>query len=241
MLRFLRECLLVFRNMTRSQHFYYWVLPLLAGWMFTAMYFSGIGWMDEIIAPTYDREFGLLENLDAALTLCTMFVLVRMAFLPMRPVFKVLVVLACTVTLLMFLEEVDYGLHWIEQMKGIPPGQGAEVRNIHNQGENTNDLKAVANVILAGVFVVLPYADRVKKFRLAKIAAPSKMIFFTVIATALVAQTHQVLDPYNLPSNRVLDSNESEFEEVLIYYTFFLYFLEKFRQFRGDPDLLTER
>jgi len=89
--------------------------------------------------------------------------------------------------------------------------------------------------------VVLPYADRVKKFRLAKIAAPSKMIFFTVIATALVAQTHQVLDPYNLPSNRVLDSNESEFEEVLIYYTFFLYFLEKFRQFRGDPDLLTER
>src|SRR5262245_44879651 len=108
MLRFLREPLLVFRNMSRSQHLYYWVLPLLAGWTFTAMYFSGVGWMRETIAPTYDREFGLLENLDAVLALCTLVVLIRMAFLPMRPVFRIPVLFACVVTVLMFLEETDY-------------------------------------------------------------------------------------------------------------------------------------
>jgi hypothetical protein len=240
MLRFLTEPLIVFRNMSRPQHLYYWVLPLLAGWVFTAMYFSGIGWLGEIIAPTYDREFGLLENLDAILILCILVVLIRLAFLPMRPIFRVAVVLACLATVFMFLEEIDYGLHWIEWMKGIPPGQGAQIRNIHNQGKSTSDLKAMANLIFGAVFVILPYVDRLKKFRVIKMASPSKMILFTVIATALVALTHQVLDPYHLPSNRVLDSNESEFEEVLIYYSFFVYFREKYAQFSTVPELLSK-
>jgi hypothetical protein len=238
MRRLLSEPLLVFRSMSRSQHFYYWVLPLIAGWTFTAMYFSGVAWMQELVAPTYDREFGLLENLDALLIVCTLFVLIRTAFLPMRPAFRVAVVLACLVTALMVLEEVDYGLHWIEWMKGIPPGQGAEIRNIHNQGENTDELKAFGNFILAAVFVVLPYIDRLKRFRLVKIASPSKRMAFTVIATALVALTHQALDPYNLPSNGALDSNQSEFEELLIYYTFFVCFFERYIHLRRAPGLL---
>jgi hypothetical protein len=240
MLRFLLEPLVVFRNMSRSQHLYYWVLPLLAGWTFIAMYFSGIGWMEQIIAPTYDREFGLLENLDAVLTLCTLVVLIRMAFLPMRPIFRVAVVLACVMTVFMFLEEIDYGLHWIEWMRGIPPGQRAQIRNIHNQGKNTPDLKAAANVILAALFVILPYVDRLKQFRLVKMASPSKMILFTVSATVLIALTHQGLEPFNLPSNRVLDSNQSEFEELLMYYTFFVYFREKYAQFSSVPELVTQ-
>ena len=238
MLRFLIEPLLVFRNMSRSQHLYYWVLPLVAGWMFTAMYFSGVGWMGEIIAPTYDREFGLLENLDALLILCILVILIRIAFLPMTPIFRLAVGVACLATAFMYLEEIDYGLHWIEGMKGIPPGQGAAIRNLHNQGKNTSDLKAVANVIFGVVFVILPYIDRLKRFRLMKMVSPSKMVLFTVIATALIALTHQALDPYHLPSNHVLDSNESEFEEVLIYYTFFVYFREKYAQFSRVPELL---
>jgi len=238
MLRSLLEPLFVFRNMSCSQHLYYWVLPLLMGWTFTAMYFSGIGWMEQIIAPTYDREFGLLENLDALLILCTLVILLKMAFLPMRPIFRVAVVFGCIVTGLMFLEEIDYGLHWIERMKGIPPGQGAQIRNIHNQGQNTNDLKTVANVILAALFVFLPYVDRLKRFRLVKMASPSKMILFSVIATVLIALTHQVLEPFNLPSNGVLNSNQSEFEELLMYYTFFVYFQEKYSQFSSVPELL---
>ena len=238
MLRILRAPLIVFRNMSRTQHLYYWVLPLVAGWTFTAMYFSGIGWMEQIIAPTYDREFGLLENLDAVLIFCTLIVLIRTAFLPMRSIFRVAFILACLVTLFMFLEEIDYGLHLIEWIKGIPPGQGAKIRNIHNQGETTDDIKDVANVIIAGVFVILPYVDRLKKFLLVKVFSPSKMIFFTVMATALIALTHEVLDPLNLASNHVLDSNQSEFEEVLIYYTFFVYFREKYLQFKSMPKLL---
>jgi hypothetical protein len=238
MLRFLREPLVVFRNMSRTQHLYYWVLPLVAGWTFTAMYFSGIGWMQEIIAPTYDREFGLLENLDAALILCTLIVLMRTAFLPMRLVFRIAFVMACLVTLFMFLEETDYGLQSIEWFKGIPPGQGATIRNFHNQAGNTDDIKDLANVIIAVVFVILPYLDPLPKFLLVKVFSPSKRILFTVIVTALIALTHEVFDPYNLASNHVLDSNQSEFEEVLIYYTFFVYFREKYAQFRDTPKLL---
>jgi hypothetical protein len=242
MLRSLLEPLIVFRNMSRAQHLYYWVLPLVAGWIFTAMYFSGIGWMAQIIAPTYDREFGLLENLDAVLILCTLVVAIRVAFLPMRPVFRVAVVLACIVTGFMFLEEIDYGLYWIEWMRGISPGQGARIRNLHNQGQNryTSDLKAAANVILAALFVILPYVDRLKRFWLVKMVSPSKMILFTVIAIVLMALTHQSLEPFNLPTNHVLDSNQSEFEELLIYYTFFVYFREKYFQFSSFPELLSQ-
>lgn len=238
--RFLREPLTVFRNMSPKQHLYYWVLPLLAGWTFTAMYFSGIRWMAEVIAPTYDREFGVLENLDTLLIACTLAVLIRISFLPMRPVFRAISVLACLATVVMFLEEIDYGLHWIEWMRGIPPGTGAQIRNLHNQGNSTNDLKAIANVILAALFVIVPYVDRLKRFRLVRLVSPSKMVLFTVLATALVALLHEALDPYNLPTNRSLDSNQSEFEELLIYYTFFVYFREKYIQFRNAPELLSK-
>jgi hypothetical protein len=238
MLRVLLEPLTVFRNMSRKQHLYYWVLPLLAGWTFTAMYFSGIGWMGEIIAPTYDREFGLLENLDGVCILLTLAVLIRIAFLPMRPIFKAAMVLACLAAVVLFLEEIDYGLHVIEWMKGIPPGTGAKIRNLHNQGHYTDDLKLAANLILAAMFVVLPYVDSLKKYRLVKMVSPSKMILFTVLATALVALLHEGLDPYNLPTNGSLNSNQSEFEELLMYYTFFIYFREKYAQFKSSPELL---
>ena len=232
------EPLTVFRNMNRKQHLYYWVLPLLAGWIFTAMYFSGIGWMGETIAPTYDREFGLLENLDTVLILLTLAVLIRIALLPMRPIFKIAIVLGCLATTLLFLEEIDYGLHVIEWMKGIPPGTGAKIRNLHNQGHSTDDLKLLANLILAALFVVLPYVDSLKKYRLVEMICPSKMILFTVLATALVALLHEGLDPYNLPTNGSLNSNQSEFEELLMYYAFFVYFCEKYAQFKSTPELL---
>lgn len=233
-----RGPLSVFRNMTRRQHLYYWILPLAVGWLFQAMYFSNVHWMQEVIAPAYDREFGLLENLGSLLIAATLVVLIRISILPMRGLFRLATILACLMTAVLFLEEVDYGLHIYEWMKGIPPGTGAEIRNIHNQGGNTDRIKAVANVLLAAMFVILPYVEGLKRFRWVKIICPSKMILFTVIATALVALLHEGLDPYNLPTNQALSSNQSEFEELLIYYTFFVYFREKYAQFRGAPEIL---
>jgi len=233
-----RGPLAVFRNMSLPQHFYYWVLPLAVGWTFQATYFSNIYWMQEVVAPAYDREFGLLENLGSLWIAAALVVLLRISLLPMRPVFRLAAVLACLVTALLFLEEIDYGLHIIEWLQGIPPGQGAQVRNIHNQGGNTDRIKAVANVLLAAMFVILPYVDGLKRYRVVKILCPSKMIFFTVVATGLVALLHEALDPYNLPTNGSLSSNQSEFEELLIYYTFFVYFREKYAQFRNAPEML---
>jgi hypothetical protein len=85
---------------------------------------------------------------------------------------------------------------------------------------------------------VLPYLDSLKKYRLVKMVCPSKKILFTVLATALVALLHEALDPYNLPTNGSLNSNQSEFEELLMYYTFFIYFREKYAQFKSTPELL---
>jgi hypothetical protein len=235
MLRFLREPLVVFSSMNAKQHLYYWVLPLLAGWTFTLMYFSGIPWMAEVIAPSYDREFGLLENLQALLIVCTLVVLIATALLPMRLAFRIVAVLACVGAAAMFLEEIDYGLHWLEWVRGIQPGTGAKTRNLHNQGRNTANLKLIANLILGALFALLPYIDRLKQYRLVKAVCPSRMLVFTVLATVLVALLHHLLDPYNLPTNRALDSNQSEFEEMLIYYAFFVYFRERLAEFRSDP------
>ena len=226
----------VFRNMTLRQHLYYWIGPLIAGWTFIAVYYSNIHWMQEIIAPQYDREFGLLENLDALFIMLSLIVLIRIARLPLKPLFKAGAVFACLVTVVMLLEEIDYGLHFIEWMKGIPPGTTGGIRNLHNQGNNTNRIKDVAYVILAVFFVLLPYVDRLKKFSLVKLLCPSKMICFTVLATVLVAGAHEALDPYNLPTNGVLNSNQSEFEELIIYYTFLIYFREQYGRFTNALD-----
>lgn len=236
----LRDPLTVFRNMSRMEHLVYWVLPLLAGWTFIAMYFSQIHWMQEFIAPASNREFGLLENLGAVLILCSLAVLIKISRVPMKHAFRGVVLFACVLTGLMFLEEIDYGLHFIDWVKGIPHGQGVQVRNLHNQGNNTNNIKLVANVLLASMFVILPYIDALKRHRVVKILSPSKMIVFTVVAAVLVALLHEALDPYGLPSNRSLDSNQSEFEEVLIYYAFLVYFVEKYRQFESAPELFTK-
>src|SRR5215207_1763254 len=155
----------IFRQMSARQHLYYWVAPLLTGWTFTAMYFSNTAWMQEVIAPTYNREFGLLENLQAILIAGSLIVLIRISLLPLRPLFKAASILACLATALIFLEEIDYGLHVIEWVKGIPPGAGAQIRNLHNQGDNTNRIKLLANVLLTAMFVILPYVDRLKRFR----------------------------------------------------------------------------
>lgn len=226
--------------MSTREHLAYWVLPLLAGWTFIAMYFSQIHWMQELIAPAFNREFGLLENLGAALILSSLAVLLKISRLPMKPAFRVVVLFACALTGLMFLEEIDYGLHLIDWVNGVPHGAGAQVRNFHNQGNNTNNIKLVANVMLASIFVILPYIDALKRYRVVKILSPSKMIVFTVVAAAFVALLHEALDPYGLPSNRSLDSNQSEFEEVVIYYAFLVYFVEKYRRFKSAPELLTK-
>src|SRR5262249_20458650 len=55
------------RRMTWNDWLVYLILPALTTLVLVSMYFAGPRWMQEIVAPAANREFGLVENLQNVL------------------------------------------------------------------------------------------------------------------------------------------------------------------------------
>jgi hypothetical protein len=57
------------------------------------------------------------------------------------------------------LEEIDYGLHYYDGLAGVSR-ERMGTRNLHNIGQATGGIKAVADAGMAVLFVVIPLAGR---------------------------------------------------------------------------------
>src|SRR5688572_22389495 len=103
---------LTFRQMKLREHLFYWILPVILCWIFALMYFAGPVWMQNFIAHPYNREFGLLENLENILLLFIIifaFILFRRS---QEQVLKFIWFIAVLGFGFLFLEEIDYGYHF---------------------------------------------------------------------------------------------------------------------------------
>lgn len=223
--------------------------PVLFVWIllgFNALaigfYYSGVHGLQQVIAPTMGvlrpsqwREFGLLEFVQHGLLLAIIWVLLKSAITRTDITERVLLVSAAAAFIFLFLEEIDYGLHFYE----LATGNYAEVpvRNWHNQWgselENATVLKRLNDAVIILWFILLPLLTRLPRlggwlrgFPL----VPSLWFTLGFFLSLVCSKFAHYLDDQGLAVINGVDGNLSgtiaEFRETSTYYLYFLYALK---------------
>ena len=220
-------------------HLYYWIGPTIVGGLSVLMYFSGIPWMQSFVAPGINREFGALENLQLLIILATVVVSIQGVFRKKLKLEKIAFAVVAFASLIFLLEELDYGLHYVEYFSGEKYVGGA--RNIHNYILNPYGLdfdaviSPVVYFILGLGFWILPLLARKTIDPWFRYLTPEPYSIGTIIGMVAVAQVAFFLDKIDMHSNHALRGNISEFGEVFVHYIFFMYFFELVYK-RKTPD-----
>lgn len=208
-----------------------------------ACYFSGIRLLETIVAAPYfegvqgnsRREFGLLENIQAALILAMSVIAFRTAYrCGVRYVrWFIYLVGACATMLL--LEEIDYGMHFYDYVMKVPLEETVKTRNLHNQGDITLRLKQLSDAITLGFFVIAPFmAGRIRNLNI-RYLIPDRYSVLTVLAAIITRTVAHALDDRGMGYG--LGSNIAEFREMVTYYVMFLWACQLARTgpLREDP------
>jgi hypothetical protein len=210
----------------------YWILPSIITLSCILIYYFNWFGLEELIAPEINREFGLVENLQLVLLLVIFFIAIKGFCSKTIKMAKYGFLVIAIIAIFMFLEEIDYGLHYYEYLTGKGQTQvvvfDQKVRNIHNNGPLQNLFKLAAYTIIVVFFVIFPLipANKKEKFPLLNFLRPSRYIISTAISLLVLNQLALYLyRMYNSP-NRSLSGNVSEFEEIMIYYILMLYIIE---------------
>jgi len=216
-----------FKQMTWKEHLVYWVLPIVISWILAIMYFMGPLWMQNLTAHSYNREFGILENLENILLLGV--IIISFILLKNAPnlTLKSIYLLCLGASVFMLLEEIDYGFHLYNYYKGIHPQEDTVIRNIHNQGKNTIKILMWTGYAIILLFIlVMPHVNKKKLPAWLVDFVPSIKLHFTVLSLPFISRFPHILNSMNFETNMSLYHNLSEFEEFAIYYIFFLFFYE---------------
>ncbi|MFC1746618.1 hypothetical protein ACFL35_21680 [Candidatus Riflebacteria bacterium] len=214
------------KNLDLHRHFYYWILPGLITLPMVFLYFSGIPIAEELIAPAINRELGLLENAENIIIIAIIVVAIigfrRKTIYVERAAF----VFIALFSLFIFLEEIDYGLHYYEFLMKKPEKQQIKIRNIHNIGEITDIIKGVVDATIILFFVFGPFVLQKIKHPVIRYLVPDVCTVGTALSMVAVSKFAHLLDSMGLNQNGSLDKNISEFREFFIYYLFLVYLVE---------------
>lgn len=211
--------------------------------VFIAMYFSGNAFLQNLIVPqmlSLDegswREFGLLEMLQNVFLLGVLFIFGYALIVKTSWVDKGLYFVALCVFTFLFLEEIDYGLHYYEWVTGELLHD--QPRNWHNQNgedghQNTRKVKRIADILMVLVFVLLPLLNLIKpvnKVLGRYVFVPvTWFVGMAVLALVFSKLAHWFDDGGFAIINGVegkMHNNISEFRETSIYYVYLLYALQ---------------
>ena len=97
-----------------------------------------------------------------------------------------------------FVEEIDYGLHWIEFINQVPLEEQAEVRNWHNEGERTSIMKDIMTAGTVLVFDIAPFAFRNTRNRLIRYLLPASQYAAGFIGIVLISRLAHYLNDLEL-------------------------------------------
>lgn len=219
-----------------------YALMILNG-VLMGLYFSGSALMQSIIVPTVSgldegswREFGLLEMLQNVFLISILSLLIYALINQKERIDKVLYLLALMVFTFLFLEEIDYGLHYYELYSGELMHD--KPRNWHNQisangDQNTRKIKRITDGLMVLVFVFLPLLSKLTiKGRSLKGYAfvPVNYFIYALISAVVLSKLAHTLDDAGFGvingAQGKLASNISEFRETSIYYICVLYMLQ---------------
>lgn len=208
------------------------VLPMGLSAALMAMYFSGNPLLESIIsAPDLQgvalrsrREFGLLENLQNVVLVAMVIAAIvgyRRHTARLARMVMVLVALGAGV---LFLEEIDYGLHVYEFAVGKPHDDVIKNLNLHNAVSKSSQLKLVLDAGTIALFGVMPLLFGCVRQPALRPWVPDRCFLLTLTAALLTRTLCHHLDDQGL--GRGLEGNMSEFRELLTYYMGLLYVLQ---------------
>lgn len=212
--------------------FVFFLIPVIISLAIMAMHFSGIDRLMQIVVPDIPwmnsnsvRELGLLENIQNIYLLA----MIAMAIygIKIKPMKweRLLMAFLALAAVFVFLEEIDYGLHYYDYLMKIGSQQAVKARNIHNIGEVTDFLKFIMNAGMALLFVIAPLTLAKSSNSLIRYITPGRWFILTVLSMFLLSRLAHALNRAGFGSG-TLDNNISEFSEMTDYYIFMIYFYE---------------
>ena len=206
----------------RSPLFFYLLLPLGVQALLVGLFFSGNRTLAELVAPVANREYGLLENLQNLVLLA----MVVSAFKAMgEEVHKGIRLLwggLGLFAILILLEEVDFGLHYYESLRGIVPEEKAAIRNLHNQRGVLDVIKLVVDVGFVLLYVVAPWLAKRFPSSVAVLIPDRRSILVLLVAVAASRAAHWLEDNASTDFG-ALKGNISEFRELGTYWVALLH------------------
>ena len=222
----------------------YLIVPALVSLALILAYFSGLSWLQALVSPRIagmhpdsSREFGLLENLQNLYLLAIVAVAAcavkRKTLRIEKAAFAALVLFS----LLVFLEEIDYGLHHYEYSKGITFFQAAQTRNLHNIGDANKVLKRLVDAMMILLFVIAPLAFAKSRRPLLRYLTPDRYAILTMAAMFTLSRLAHFLRDVGAGTPGTISKNISEFRELTIYYIFLVYLADIvfYRRFAPPP------
>jgi hypothetical protein len=218
------------KTMPPRDHFLYWGFPIILSLLLMICYFRGPNWLQELAASSYNREFGLVENAQNAILLCTIYLafrLLKISDYKWPKIFYLLIFFAVVFT---FLEEIDYGFHYINYLNDADARQRGINHNIHNLPDVNNQIRLIFYILIAIFVIILPY---ISSSRL-----PSLLVHFvadirlqlTVLAFLVISKMAGIFNDLSHYTNLALDGNISEFEELPLYYLLMVYVYKLYKQ-----------
>lgn len=211
-------------------HLLYWILPSLIILLWIGLYFSGDPDLQRLSVPPWpeNREFGGLENTQNVVLLIMLGMVVAGALRARASRERAVMLFFSAGVLFIFLEEIDYGLHYLDHIRGIEHHEARKVRNIHNQGDLTDVFKTISDTILVLWFFVLPWVVNERSNVWLRYFSPARMCSIAVVVMLLLSRfAHYLQDAGMGRVNGVegqLSTNISEFRELFVYWIWMLYF-----------------
>ena len=211
----------------------YFVVPFGVTLALIAMYFSGVETLQRIVSPRIismnpnaGREFGLLENLQNVILLAMVVIAFKASRRKDAAVERWGFRFIAAFAVFVFLEEIDYGLHYYEYLNDISWKETRGTLNLHNEGNTTQITKAILDSGMVALFVLLPLVRLKVDHPVLQYITPNRHAILTMIAMLALRTIAHELRGRGFGMGGTIDKNLSEFRELVIYYLFMLYIFD---------------
>jgi len=219
----------------------YLFIPLSVNVLIVGLYFSGNEFSQHLISPIIDdlpfrswREFGLLEQLQNLLLLSVVVIFIRATFRNNSQLEKVFFSTGAAIFLFLFLEEIDYGLHFYSYCTGnCSETSNYNWHNLKTLGKRQNGtyLKKISDLAMIIWFIFVPLLNKKVPFSPTfKAITPSLWFVVLLLIAVCTSSLAHYLD--GLKWDRINDiqgslfGNTSEFRELNTYYICLLYAIQ---------------
>lgn len=210
------------RELWQRPSFRHVTLPATAGAILIGLFFSGNSALASIVVPELNRELGLLEHFQ----LLPIAAVAVLAFQARRNeahrLWRAAFMVATAGAAFVFLEEINYGQHYL----ALIIGRGSEAElgpmSVHNLSDTTDIMKLSGDAGMALILVLVPVASRFLERPLLGMYTPSAWYVASMLIMLAAGQLSQELSAAGMGPGW-LRYNVSEFRELFIYYIGALY------------------